>query len=83
MFKEEDEDDDEDSDYEIEGMLIQGPLLLNGLLGAEMTSFLKIDFFFKSSFWVSVVCIKLFPRCSFFLLSTMQLERLGAGSCKG
>ena len=33
---------------------MQGPLPLDGLLGAEMTSFLKIENVLKSSFGVSV-----------------------------
>ena len=34
--------------------IMQGPLLLDGLLGAEMKSFLKIENFLKSSFGVSL-----------------------------
>ena len=37
-----------------QGWLIHGPLLLDGLLGAEMMNLLKIRNFFKSSFGVNV-----------------------------
>ena len=40
--------------FERDYTLAQGPLLLDGLLGPEMTSFLKIKIFFKSSYGVSV-----------------------------